>query len=103
MSPPKQSGSSQLLAYSAEQNLLIKNALKTWEKGEKKKLAEKICHHVQDLATLSSEGLTSEDKEKFVNRFRHSFKNYQDCYLKNLGPLRVGPLTYYFVWSLGIK
>lgn len=49
-------------------NILIQNAFKIWEKGEKKDLAEKMCHHVQDLATLSSEGLTSEDKEKFVNR-----------------------------------
>ena len=49
-------------------NVLIKNALKIWEKGEKKELAEKICHHVQDLASLSSEGLTSEEKEKFVSR-----------------------------------
>jgi molecular chaperone HtpG len=49
-------------------NTLIQNAYKLWEKGEKKELAEKICHHVQDLATLSSEGLSSEDKEKFVNR-----------------------------------
>lgn len=49
-------------------NILIKNALKIWEKGEKKDLADKIAHHVQDLATLSSEGLSSEDKEKFVNR-----------------------------------
>ncbi len=49
-------------------NTLIKNAMKIWEKGEKKDLAEKICHHVQDLASLSSEGLTSEEKEKFVSR-----------------------------------
>ncbi len=49
-------------------NALIKNALKIWEKGEKKDLAEKIAYYVQDLATLSSEGLNSEDKEKFVNR-----------------------------------
>lgn len=49
-------------------NVLIQNAYKIWEKGEKKDLAEKMCHHVQDLATLSSEGLTSEDKEKFVTR-----------------------------------
>lgn len=49
-------------------NTLIKNALKIWEKGEKKDLAEKIAHHVQDLATLSSEGLSSEEKEKFVSR-----------------------------------
>ena len=49
-------------------NTLIQNALKIWEKGEKKEIAEKICHHVQDLASLSSEGLTSEEKEKFINR-----------------------------------
>jgi molecular chaperone HtpG len=49
-------------------NPLIKNALKIWEKGEKKDLAEKICYHVQDLASISSEGLSSEDKEKFVLR-----------------------------------
>ncbi|HXH76303.1 MAG TPA: molecular chaperone HtpG [Bacteriovoracaceae bacterium] len=49
-------------------NLLIQNAMKIWEKGEKKALAEKICHHVQDLASISSEGLSSEDKEKFVLR-----------------------------------
>lgn len=49
-------------------NVLIKNAMKIWEKGEKKELAEKICHHVQDLASISSEGLTSEEKEKFVSR-----------------------------------
>ncbi len=50
------------------QNPLVKNALKIWEKGEKKDLAEKICFHVSDLASLSSEGLTSEEKEKFVSR-----------------------------------
>jgi molecular chaperone HtpG len=49
-------------------NALIQNALKIWEKGEKKELAEKICYHVQDLASLSSEGLSSEEKERFVNR-----------------------------------
>lgn len=49
-------------------NALVKNALKIWERGEKKELAEKICLYVQDLAALSSEGLSSEDKEKFVSR-----------------------------------
>ena len=49
-------------------NALIQNAIKIWEKGEKKELAEKIAHHVQDLASLSSEGLSTEDKEKFVAR-----------------------------------
>jgi molecular chaperone HtpG len=50
------------------QNTLVQNALKIWEKGEKKDLAEKIAYYVQDLANLSSEGLTSEEKEKFVGR-----------------------------------
>lgn len=49
-------------------NPLIQNALKLWEKGEKKDLASKICHHVQDLASISSEGLAPEEKEKFVLR-----------------------------------
>lgn len=49
-------------------NPLIKNALKIWEKGDKKDLAKSICHHVQDLASLSSEGLSSEEKEQFVTR-----------------------------------
>ncbi len=46
---------------------LIQNALKIWEKGNKP-LVNKICHHVQDLATISSEGLSAEEKEQFVNR-----------------------------------
>jgi molecular chaperone HtpG len=50
------------------QNQLIKNAIKIWEKGEKKELAEKIVHYVQDMAMISSEGLTSEEKQKFVSR-----------------------------------
>ena len=29
---------------------------------------KKICHHVEDLATISVEGLTSEGKENFVKR-----------------------------------
>jgi molecular chaperone HtpG len=49
-------------------NPLIQNAFKIWEKGEKKELAEKICYHVQDLASISSEGLSPEEKEKFVLR-----------------------------------
>ncbi len=50
------------------QNALVKNALKIWEKGEKKELAEKIVYYVQDIANLSSEGFTPEEKEKFVGR-----------------------------------
>lgn len=49
-------------------NTLVQNALKLWESGDKKDLAGKLAHHVQDLATISSEGLSSEEKEKFVSR-----------------------------------
>lgn len=49
-------------------NPLVKNALKLWATEDKKDLAEKICHHVQDLANLSSEGLTSEQRDLFVTR-----------------------------------
>ncbi|MFA5583728.1 MAG: molecular chaperone HtpG [Bacteriovoracaceae bacterium] len=49
-------------------NALIQNAMKIWDKGEKKELAEKIAHHVQDLATLSGQGLDAKEKESFVDR-----------------------------------
>lgn len=49
-------------------NTLIQNAYRIWEKGTNKALAEKICHHVQDLATISSQGLEQDEKEKFVAR-----------------------------------
>jgi molecular chaperone HtpG len=48
-------------------NTLIQNALKLSEKGNEK-LVKKICHHVEDLAHISSEGLNHEDREAFVNR-----------------------------------
>jgi molecular chaperone HtpG len=47
---------------------LVQNAWKLWEGGLKKDLAKKLVTHVQDLATLSSEGLTAENKEAFVAR-----------------------------------
>jgi molecular chaperone HtpG len=46
---------------------LVMNAFKLWE-NDKKDLAKKLVTHVQDLATLSSEGLASENKEAFVTR-----------------------------------
>ena len=49
-------------------NALIQNAMKIWEKGEKKELASSIAHHVQDLATLSGQGLDAKEKENFVDR-----------------------------------
>ncbi|MCK6595790.1 MAG: hypothetical protein L6Q33_11360, partial [Bacteriovoracaceae bacterium] len=49
-------------------NPLIQNALKLHEKGHKNDLVKKICHHVEDLAHISSEGLRLEDREAFVTR-----------------------------------
>ena len=50
------------------ENGLVKNAFKIWEKGENKELAKKICHHIQDLAAISGEGLTEKEKDTFVAR-----------------------------------
>jgi molecular chaperone HtpG len=49
-------------------NPLIQNAFKLHEKGEKKELVEKICHYVEDLAYISSEGLKVEQRDQFVKR-----------------------------------
>jgi len=49
-------------------NALIQNALKIHEKGGNDQLVDKICHHVEDLANIASEGLKSEDKDLFVKR-----------------------------------
>ncbi len=46
---------------------LIQNAFKLHEKGADV-LVKKICHHVEDLAHISSEGLKHEDREAFVQR-----------------------------------
>ncbi|MGZ3790444.1 MAG: molecular chaperone HtpG [Bacteriovorax sp.] len=46
---------------------LIQNALKLHELG-KDNLVKKLCHHVEDLAHISSEGLKHEDREAFVLR-----------------------------------
>ena len=49
-------------------NPLIQNAFKLHEKGEKNELVEKICHYVEDLAYISSEGLKVEQRDRFVQR-----------------------------------
>ena len=49
-------------------NTLIQNALKLHTKGEKNDLVKKICHYVEDLAYISSEGLKVEERDKFVKR-----------------------------------
>jgi molecular chaperone HtpG len=47
---------------------LVKNAFKLSETNEKKDLADKICHHIQDLAAISGEGLTDDQRKSFVSR-----------------------------------
>jgi molecular chaperone HtpG len=47
---------------------LVKNAFKLSETNEKKELADKICHHIQDLAAISGEGLTDDQRKSFVSR-----------------------------------
>jgi molecular chaperone HtpG len=49
-------------------NPLVQNAFKLWNQGEKKELASKMVHHVQDLAAISSEGLSDQDTKAFVGR-----------------------------------
>ena len=49
-------------------NPLIQNAFKIHEKGNSEELVSKICHHVEDLAAISSEGLADENRELFVER-----------------------------------
>lgn len=49
-------------------NPLIINALKIHEKGNNEELVSKLCHHVEDLATISSEGLKNEERDLFVQR-----------------------------------
>jgi molecular chaperone HtpG len=47
---------------------LVKNAFKLSESTQKKELASKIAHHIQDLAAISGEGLTDEKRKDFVHR-----------------------------------
>lgn len=47
---------------------LVQNAFKLSETADKKELAGKICHHIEDLAAISGEGLTDEKRKDFVSR-----------------------------------
>lgn len=49
-------------------NPLVQNVFKLWGKDDKKDLAKRLAHHVQDLATISGEGLKDEEKQSFVDR-----------------------------------
>lgn len=47
---------------------LIQNAMKIHETGNNEELVKKICHHVEDLANISSQGLNADSKDLFVQR-----------------------------------
>lgn len=49
-------------------NPLVRNALKIHESGKNEALVEKLCKHVEDMATISSEGLKAEQKDLFIER-----------------------------------
>ncbi|MCY4643784.1 MAG: molecular chaperone HtpG [Bacteriovoracales bacterium] len=61
-------------------NPLVQNALRLWE-GEKKDLAKKICHHIQDLAHLSGEGFEEGQKDAFVRRSQDLVKELSNLAL----------------------
>jgi molecular chaperone HtpG len=62
-------------------NSLIQNAFKLHQRGDKKELVEKICHHVESLAHISSEGLKNEDRELFVQRSQELIQQLTDLHL----------------------
>lgn len=55
-------------------NELIKNAMAIHEKGKNEELVNKLCHYVEDLANISSEGLKNEDRDNFVTRSQELLK-----------------------------
>jgi molecular chaperone HtpG len=64
-------------------NSLVQNAWKLWDKPDHKELARKIATHVQDLATLSSEGLPEGQKEAFVGRSQQLIQELSLIALRN--------------------
>lgn len=64
-------------------NALVQNAWKIWEQGGNKDLARKLVAHVQDLATLSSEGLPEGQKEAFVGRSQQLIEELTQFALRN--------------------
>ncbi len=47
---------------------LVQNVLRLSEKGDRNSLVEKLCQHIEGLATIGSEGLEKEGREAFVRR-----------------------------------
>lgn len=62
------------------ENSAVQNAFKLWE-GEKKDLAEKIVHHLFDLAHISSDGLEGDARSKFVTRSQDLLKELSEVSL----------------------
>ncbi len=62
------------------ENSAVQNAFKLWE-GEKKDLAEKIVHHLFDLAHISSDGLNGEARTSFVKRSQDLIKELSEIAL----------------------
>ena len=49
-------------------NSLVKNVFKIYNKGGNEDLAKKICLHVEDLASISTNALDEKEREVFINR-----------------------------------
>lgn len=49
-------------------NSLVQNVFKLWAKEDKKDLAIKMAKHIQDLASISGEGLSDKETKAFVGR-----------------------------------
>ena len=62
-------------------NPRIQNALKMHEKGNHENLVNKLCHHVEDLAHISSGGLNNDDRDLFVKRSQDLVKEGTDLAL----------------------
>lgn len=62
-------------------NPIVMNALKLHEKGTNPELVERLCHHIEDMAQVSSDGLNEKNKQSFL-------KNTQDL-IKTLSELAI--------------
>ena len=49
-------------------NPLIQNTFQIHEKGGHEDLVKKLCQHVEDLASISNQGLKNEEKDTFLRR-----------------------------------
>ena len=47
---------------------LIQHTLQLHEKGGSEALVEKLCRHISDLASISGQGLSNEERDGFIRR-----------------------------------